>query len=158
MPDTKKTSNLLSVIALLVFAGGISASYFYKRYLVSNFIAEASLQEPCDLRQAACTNVFPNGETVIFSINPKHIPILKPLTLKVEIKGVVASSVKVDFVGLNMDMGFNRSELKLETPNNYAGKFTIPICTNSRMEWEAQVKLETDEGIMMAPFRFYTIR
>jgi len=158
MPDTKKSSNILSVIALLVFAGGIAASYFYKRYLVSNFIAEASLQEPCDLRQAACTNVFPNGETVTFSINPKDIPILKPLTLNVETKGIAASSVKIDFVGLNMDMGFNRSELKLETPNKYIGKFTIPICVNARMEWEAQVKLKTDKGVMMAPFRFYTIR
>jgi hypothetical protein len=158
MSDTKKNSNLLSVIALLVFAGGIAASYFYKRYLVSNFIAEASLQEPCDLRQAVCTNVFPNGETVIFSINPKNIPILKPLTLNVEIKGIAASSVKIDFVGLNMDMGFNRSELKLNTSNNYSGKFTIPICVNTRMEWEAQVKLETNKGVMMAPFRFYTIR
>ena len=158
MSDTKKTSNLLSVIALLVFAVGIAASYFYKRYLVSNFIAEASLQEPCDLRKAACTNVFPNGETVIFSINPKDIPLLKPLTLNVKTKGITASLVRIEFVGLNMDMGFNRSELKLETPNNFTGEFTIPICVNSRMEWEAQVKLETDAGAMMAPFRFYTIR
>ncbi len=158
MTDTKKSSNLLSLIALLVFAGGIAASYFYKRYLVSNFIAEASLQEPCDLRQAACVNVFPKGETVIFSIDPKDIPILRPLNLKVETKGITASSVKVDFVGLNMDMGFNRSELKQDTPNKYTGQFTIPICANSRMEWEAQVKLETDKGVMMAPFRFYTIR
>lgn len=158
MSDTKNNSNLLSVIALLVFIGGISASYFYKKYLVSDVISNASLQAPCNLRQAACTNVFPNGETVSFSIDPKDIPILQALSLKVEINGIKASSVKVDFVGLNMDMGFNRSELKLAAPNNYIGKFTIPICVNSRMEWEAQVKIETEEGVMMAPFRFYTIR
>lgn len=158
MTDTKKSSNFLTIIALLVFAGGIAASYFYKKFLVSNYIAEASLQEPCDLRKAACINVFPNGESVTFSLNPKNIPILTPLSLQVETQGIKASSVKVDFVGLNMDMGFNRSELTLEAPNNYSGKFTIPICVNTRMEWEAQVKLETDKGIMMAPFRFYTIR
>jgi len=158
MADTKNYSNLLSIIALLVFAGGIAASYFYKKYLISNVIAQASLQVPCNLRQAACTNIFPNGETVSFSINPKNIPILQALSLKVEIKGITASAVNVDFVGLNMDMGFNHSELKLDAFNNYTGEFTIPICVNSRMEWEAQVKLETDQGIMMAPFRFYTIK
>ncbi|GAA0425896.1 hypothetical protein GCM10009133_38070 [Cocleimonas flava] len=158
MSDTKKSSNFLTIVALLVFAGGIAASYLYKKFLVSNYIAEASLQEPCDLRQDSCINVFPNGESVTFSLNPKDIPILTPLSLHVETKGITASSVKVDFVGLNMDMGFNRSELKLDKPNNYSGKFTIPICVNTRMEWEAQVKLETEKGVMMAPFRFYTVR
>ncbi len=90
MSDTKKSSNLLSIFALLVFAGGITASYFYKKYLVSNVISEATLQAPCDLRQAACTNVFPNGETVSFSITPKDIPILSPLTLKVKTNGITA--------------------------------------------------------------------
>ena len=80
MSGTKNSSNFLSVIALLVFAGGIIASYFYKKYLVSNVIAQASSQEPCVLRQAACTNIFPDGETIRFSINPKEIPILQPLS------------------------------------------------------------------------------
>ncbi len=55
-----------------------------------------------------------------------------------------------------MDMGLNLSELQPETPNEYVGEFIIPICVNSRMEWEARVYLETDSGVMMAPFRFYT--
>lgn len=155
---TKKSSNLLVTIALLVFAGGIVASYFYKNYLVSSVTAKSSLQAPCNLRKAPCTHVFPNGGAVTFSITPKEIPLLKPLTLRVGTQGITASSVKVDFIGLNMDMGFNHSELKREAPDKYTGEFTIPICVNAKMEWEAQVTLETDQGVMMAPFHFYTIR
>ncbi len=57
-----------------------------------------------------------------------------------------------------MDMGFNRSVLKAKTQNHFEGEFIIPICINSRMEWEARVKLQTEEGVLMAPFRFYTTK
>jgi hypothetical protein len=134
------------------------ASYLYNKFLVSNVESEAISEGICDLRTAPCTSVFPSGGKVSFQINPKTIPLLVPLSLKVETKDLEVSSVYVDFVGLNMDMGFNRSILKSKNHRKYEGEFIIPICMKSRMEWEARVRLKTKLGVMTAPFRFYTTR
>jgi len=151
-------SNLISVVAFLVFASGMLASYFYNKYILSEVETEAIAEGICDLRAAPCISVFPNGNKVSFSIKPNTIPILQPLTLSVETKGFEVSSVRVDFIGLNMDMGINRSVLKAKNTTHYEGEFIIPICVNSRMEWEARVRLKTDDGVLMAPFRFYTTK
>ena len=151
-------SNLISVVAFLVFASGMLASYFYNKYILSEVGTEAIAEGLCDLRTAPCVSVFPNGNKVSFSINPKTIPILQPLTLSVETEGFEASSVRVDFIGLNMDMGINRSVLKAKNKTHYEGEFIIPICVNSRMEWEARVKLLTKEGQLVVPYRFYTTK
>ncbi len=151
-------SNLVSIIAFLVFASGMLASYFYNKYIQSEIVTEAIAEGICDLRVAPCVSVFPNGNKVSFSIEPNTIPLLQPLTLSVETEGFKAASVRVDFIGLNMDMGFNRSVLKAKNQTYFEGEFVIPICINSRMEWEARVKLQTEEGILMAPFRFYTTK
>lgn len=134
------------------------ASYFYNKFILSEVEAQAIAVGICDLKAAPCVSVFPNGHKVTFSINPNSIPILQPLTLSVETDGFKPSSVTVDFIGLNMDMGFNRSVLKTKNQTDFVGEFIIPICVNSKMEWEARVKLQTDEGLLVAPFRFYTTK
>ena len=151
-------SNLISIIAFVIFATGMLASYLYNKFVLSDIQSEASIEGNCDLRVAPCTSVFPDGSKVSFSINPNTIPILQPLNLTVEAQGFKTSSVSVDFIGLNMDMGFNRTVLKAKNQSHFEGEFIIPICINSRMEWEARVKLETEEGVLMAPFRFYTTK
>jgi hypothetical protein len=57
-----------------------------------------------------------------------------------------------------MDMGYNRSKLDKVDAAHFKGKAIIPVCVRSKMEWEARVLLYTDHGLIMAPFRFFTMK
>ena len=136
----------------------MAVSFKLKDLLEPSVSASASLDESCDLRAGACVSVLPNGGKVSFSLSPKDIPILRPLKLQVKIEGVKASTVEVDFVGIGMEMGYNRSTLEADGQNQFTGKAILPVCVRSKMDWEAKVLLKTDTGIVMAPFRFYTTK
>ncbi len=120
--------------------------------------AVAAIDLECDLRAGPCVGSLPGGGEISFAIEPRDIPLLKPLQLDVELKGIAASSVEVDFVGLGMQMGFNRSQLQADGGNRFSGSGVLPVCIRDAMEWEAKVMVRTDKGIVAAPFRFITIK
>ena len=95
---------------------------------------------------------------MIFSINPHDIPLLKPLQLTVEMEGVHAIKVEVDFIGIGMDMGYNRSNLDRIDKSHFSGESILPVCAHSKMDWEARVLLYTEKGMIMVPFRFFTLK
>ena len=150
------------LFAALFFGILIVAGYKYKDLIETNTIKKAietaAVDESCDLRQGDCTTHLSSSAKVSLSIIPRDIQILKPFTLLVKTDGVIASSARVDFVGIGMDMGFNRSTLTSDDKINFKGSGVLPICSQSKMHWEARVQLETDKGFIIAPFRFFTLR
>lgn len=153
-----KTSPLWTIVAVLVLAIFLSAGYKFKDILKPGVAATAKLDASCDLRKGSCTSELPGGGKLSFSITPNTIPILRPLKILVKVEGVEASHVEVDFVGIGMDMGYNRAKLDSKDKNNFEGKAILPVCTQSKMDWEARVLLHTDHGLIMAPFPFYTLK
>jgi len=153
---SKKVANLWSIVALLALALLLIVSYKLKDMLKPGVAESAPLNESCDLRKGPCSSNLPGGGVVTFSIAPHDIPILRPLKLDVKVEGVKASNVEVDFTGIGMDMGYNRPQLEPVTKHEYMGKAILPVCVRSKMDWEAKVLLQTDRGLLMAPFRFYT--
>jgi len=143
---------VLSLWVLLV--GGYKAKVLMNKRVS----ATAGLDANCDLRQGKCTSTLPSGGYVSFSIIPEELPILRPLTLEVVVDGVSVSDVEVDFVGVDMDMGYNRSTLDSVTGNHFSGDAVLPVCVRSKMDWEARVMMQTDDGVIVAPFRFYTLK
>ena len=159
MPEaktSKKQSNLWTIVALLTLVLLLSVSYKLKDMLKPGIAAKAELNASCDLRKGACTSSLPGGGEVMFSIVPNNIPILRPLQLDVKVEGVEVSKAEVDFTGIGMDMGYNRPKLEAVSKGQFLGKAILPVCVRSRMDWEAKVLLQTDHGLIMAPFRFYT--
>ncbi len=162
--DPKKTSlknrysEIWTIIAFLILGVLLVASYKLKDILRPNISVTAELDASCDLRKGSCTSELPNGGKVSFTISPNDIQILKPLTLKLETEGVEVSNVEVDFVGVGMEMGYNRSKLTEVGKKKFIGKGLLPICVSTRMDWEARVLLQTDGGMVVVPFRFYTIK
>ena len=154
----KQSGNLWTIAAVLLLIVLVVAGYKFKASMTPDVIAAAELDKSCDLRKGSCASVLPTGGKVTFSITPNTIPILRPLEISVETEGVKISKVAVDFVGIDMDMGYNRSKLKKIDANHFKGKAIIPVCVRSKMDWEAKVLLTTDHGLLMAPFRFYTIK
>lgn len=154
----KNTSKLWTIAAILVLALLLAVSYKLKDILKPSVTSTAALNESCDLRKGSCTSELPGGGKVSLSINPNDIPILRPLKLNVTIDGVEASTVEVDFIGIGMEMGYNRPKLSAVDKVNFKGEAILPVCVRSKMDWEARVLLKTDSGTIMAPFRFFTTK
>ncbi len=148
---------LLPAAALL--GGMLLVVAVYKIWPMLNpDIAEtAPLDASCDLRAGPCTVVFSGGGRVSFDIDPRDIPVVKPLVLNVKLEGLAASSVEVDFQGTDMNMGFNRAPLQPAGADRFSGGGMLPVCVRYAMEWEAKVLLQTDRGLLAAPFRFITV-
>lgn len=124
--------------------------------LFPRVVAVATMVPGCDLRSGECIAVLPGGGKVQFGIVPRSIPLLQALALSARVEGLDPRSVAVDFSGTDMNMGYNRVALKLEAGGEWTGQATLPVCVRNRMTWEARVLLQTDRGIMAAPFRFDT--
>jgi len=122
----------------------------------SDIDATAPLDPSCDLHRGPCQSIFPHGGKVSLSIEPRPIQTLKPLQLRVQTEGIEAKSVQVDFRGVDMNMGYNRPQLKEVAPGEYTGTWVLASCGLERMVWEATVLIETAGYKMAAPFRLET--
>lgn len=151
------TRQLVATIAALMVA--ISAAVGAKLWLGNPPplpIVSAPLNTSCDLHAGPCSSVVPGGGKIELSIEPRPIPLLRPLNLVVKTQGLEAHRVEIDFIGVDMNMGFNRPELKREKDNRFAGQATLPVCITGRMEWQATVLVTSDNITAAAPFRFVT--
>ncbi|MEA3302869.1 MAG: hypothetical protein U9Q75_06310 [Pseudomonadota bacterium] len=144
------------IVVLLLF--GIAAVVGYKLNNATQkkvaMLAETS--PDCKLREGPCHAELPSRGSIEFSIEPRSIPLMEPLSLRVKVRDIDVSAVEIDFVGIGMNMGYNRPQLHQASSNLFQGSTTLPVCILQRMQWEARLLLETDEGTVMAPFRFYT--
>lgn len=155
-----KISNRLlwSVAIALFLLLAIVAVVKVQPLLNPKLVAVASLNKDCDLRAGPCASKLPDGSVITLGIAPDDIPLVKPLALSVQVAGAEVKSVEVDFVGLGMDMGFNRPKLALDDAGTYRGQGMLPVCIRNAMEWEAKVLITTDKGIIAAPYRFITVK
>ena len=110
----------------------------------------------CDLRAGPCSQPL-DGGLVTFSIEPREIPLMQPLRLRVQTDGVPAHAIAVEIRGLNMDMGLNRTLLTQTITGRWEGETILPVCSQRRMEWEAAVRLDAGAHIEV-PFPFHTTR
>lgn len=154
----KHTAILWSLLGLLFAAICIVALYKTWPLLFPNAAFKAAVDPACDLRAGACVTRLDDGSSVAFSIEPADIPVVKPLHLKVSLTGISANGVEVDFSGVDMNMGFNRTRLSREAEGVFSGQAILPVCVWDAMEWEAQILLDTPKGLLSVPYRFITVR
>ncbi|MEA3641263.1 MAG: hypothetical protein VBE63_15165 [Lamprobacter sp.] len=120
----------------------------------------APLSPDCDLLTQACSVWFATGAEVELDIQPRGIPAVHPLALRVSLKGLpTPERVEVDFAGVEMAMGFNRADLSWDLESAaWTGKGMLPVCVRDRMTWEARVLLHYPDRLLAAPFRFVSLR
>ena len=145
----------LTVLAFLLLAAGgyLVARYWQAEAPAFERVAPAG---DCDLRSGSCSQSVGEGRVSV-SIEPREIPLMQTLQLRVRVDGLVAQAVEVDIRGLNMDMGLNRTSLQPAEGSGWQGETILPICSQRRMEWEAAVRLEGDRALEI-PFIFFTNR
>ncbi|WP_428610343.1 hypothetical protein [Sedimenticola sp.] len=155
---TKTTTILWAVVGVLFVALAGLAAYKALPILHPQVGGTANLNPECDLRAGPCRSDLPGGGQVSFAIKTPGIPLVKPLDLEVRVQGVEATQVEVDFVGLEMNMGFNRPKLQAQGAGLFTGAGMLPVCVRVAMEWEARVLVTTPRGLLAAPFRFITAK
>lgn len=159
MSAKRLSSPVLWVVALVLLAAVLAVVGIKVRPILHpQPLVVAPLDRACDLTSGPCTARFPGGGAATLSVEPRGIPPVAPLRLSVELTGIEAGSVQVDFAGVDMDMGFNRPALTEVEPGSYRGQGMLPICVRDRMAWEARVLIQTPKGLLAAPFRFETER
>ncbi|WP_295385858.1 hypothetical protein [uncultured Thiodictyon sp.] len=145
------------LIALIAAILGVVSLKF--RPLALPDAARLAVPDPdCDLRAGPCTGRFAGGGEVTLDMEPRGLPLARPLELRVTTRGVAADAVALDLVGVDMDMGYNRPSLVPAGAGLYRGQGMLPVCVRRRMTWEARVLLSTPDGLLVAPFRFATSR
>lgn len=149
---------LVAAIAALILA--IGGAVGAKLWLVPSPDASitAPLDPACDLHAGPCISHIPGGGRIELSIEPRPIPLLRPLRLIVKTQGLDARMVEVDFTGMDMNMGYNRPQLKQEGENRFTGEATLPVCITGSMAWQAAVVVTTPKLKAVAPFQFDTSR
>ncbi|MCM8599184.1 MAG: hypothetical protein NFW04_11090 [Candidatus Accumulibacter sp.] len=109
----------------------------------------------CDIGRQACVATLPDGGQVEFSIEPRPIPVLKPLQLRATFRGTIASRVEVDFTGSDMRMGYNRPQLvRQDDGRQFAGQTSLPVCITGEMAWDATLLVDSGKSLVAVPFRF----
>jgi len=151
-----QNKSLIAAIAVLVLT--IVTAVGVRLWLVSepSATATAPLDTACDLQAGLCTSTIPGGGRIQLGIAPHPIPLLRPIKLVVTVEGLDARMVEVDFVGVEMNMGYNRYTLKAQGNGQYSSEATLPVCISGRMAWQASVIVTTRKIKAVAPFRFIT--
>lgn len=142
---------LLLIAAL--FAGALVAG----RFLGGKSSDSQYTQLPpvqCVPQAGPCIYVIEGKGELTLSIEPKeNIQPMQPLTATVSYSGDSMLAEAVTLTGLNMEMGFNRFRF-VGSSGDYSANIIIPVCTLSRMEWEALVEAEIDGDRLALPIHF----
>lgn len=146
---------LWSIVALLATALAITAAV---KLSPPPQKVSLSLNAACDLNQGPCVASLPGGGRLELSLEPRPIPVLKPLKLQVRTTGFKTGSVEVDFAGVDMKMAFNRPRLVPGKDGLFNGEAALPVCVRDQMAWQATVLVKSDDKRIEVPFRFETKR
>lgn len=93
---------------------------------------------PCINPVSGCTFVHHGTPARIsFSSTPET---MKPFVITLSHPALQQASASFQMIG--MDMGFNRYDLKRGPDGNWTARIVLPVCTASRADWVAELKLD----------------
>mgnify|MGYP007002409801 CR=1 FL=1 len=85
-----------------------------------------------------------------FTIALELADLTKPLTffpVRVHLTGTQVPEVKkvmISFAMLNMDMGFNRFDLRQQAGTAWEGQALLPVCSMGRRDWRVTVDVVSE--------------
>jgi len=152
----KRTPIMLGISGFLIITLLLAGYYKIEMAGKNTIIARIDPDKSCDLQKTACTLSLPGDAMVTLDIQPRPIPLVQNFTIQVNTQAVKAELVSVDFKGMTMNMGPNNVTLKASSDGVFSGTGMLPVCIRNSMEWQADVYLQTSDGIVVAPFIFTT--
>ncbi len=142
----------LSILLALALIGVVG--YKLSPLLLAPADITATPEAGCDLQRQACRAALPDGRSIELSIAPRPIPVVAPLAVTATLNGFTAQSVVIDFAGVTMNMGLNRTTLNSSDQRHFAGESTLPVCVTGRMAWQATALIAAEGQKIAATFLF----
>lgn len=112
--------------------------------------------EACNMNQSSCTATLKEGTLVEFEINPKPIPLMKPLQFRVILHNMHLPYLELTLFATNMNMGLHTFKLYPKENGVYEGEGMLPTCVMGNMRWQANLIINTSSQSLGAIFYFQT--
>ncbi len=154
----KQDKILWAVVGALFITTAALLVYMQFFHQNQDIIERTALNPECQKNQFPCLVQLKSGGSIQFTISPQPVEVMKPFTVHIKLKQIEAKRVIAQFNGVGMNMGMNRYVFTKALDGNFIATVTLPVCIRDRMEWDAELYLETDQGIIIATYRFETIK
>lgn len=148
---------LLATGAVLAVTGSGLAGFLLWQWAQPPLILSGEVQNGCDLNRGPCLATFPGSGVLRVNVTPRPVPLLKPVTVEVQLSRFTAESVDIDLNSPDMYMGYNRHTLVPHNGDRFVGQAVLPVCVRDRMNWQMQVTARTRQGALGARFDFETV-
>lgn len=146
---------LIDLIGLLLIGLVIVVGYKLSPLLLPQ--ADRSLPlVSCDLQQTVCDTALGDGGRLQLDVGTRPMPLVQPFEVRLQVDGLAAKSVELDFSGVDMNMGVNRLGLQSLGNGRFVGSASLPICVTGQMLWQLLVVIQTDRERLAVPYRFVT--
>lgn len=149
---------IIIILSILIFV--ITSLIVYEAMNINkidDFKIISINEQSCNLQNDECElNVADLGK-VNFKITPTPILMNEQISLIVTPEFGGLTEVWVDFLGLEMEMGYNRTKLK-RIGDRYIAKGFLPTCTEKQMTWKATLLIKIKTDTYGYEFKFKTSR
>ena len=156
-----KTKKFFKLLILEILVLSLVCAYFlidssdiYRWYVGNTNFAKQ--EKNCDLHKEACSVTLQDGSNITLSIEPKPIPLMKPIELTVKTKDINLDKLDLKVFATNMNMGLIEKSLKKVNKNRYEGKITLPTCIVGNMIWNVNIIANKPTKSLGATFEFQT--
>lgn len=146
--DEAPRSPLLNLLIMVTLITMVVALWYLVDYYLRGSTEDVTWYPPtmpCDLHQGACEASLGIRASMLLRFDGE-LRAQERLPIEVELDGIDAEAVTVEFIGRSMNMGINRFPLEAQGEGQFRGKGQIGVCTEAVMPWRAQVIIETPDG------------
>jgi len=147
---------LMDVIGIELIALIVVVGYKLSPMLLPKADVTVFPDPACNLQKENCVVNLPAGGKIELSLGARAVPLVKPFGIEVTASGFAPGRVEVDFVGVDMNMGYNRPELVPRGEGRFNGEATLPVCITGHMDWQATVLVDAGDQRIAVPYRFST--
>lgn len=132
----------------------IDSHDIYRWWVGSTSFVQADTN--CDLHVKSCQVHLKDNTVLDFSIEPKEIPLMKPLRFSVTLEGTSLPFIELTLFATNMNMGLHTFKLFHKANGLYEGEGMLPTCIVGNMIWQANIIIDKPLQSLGATFYFQT--
>jgi len=148
-----KTSVFIFAISIALIAFG----YWYE-YSQESKISRSITVTHCQINKSECVVDIGKNRVLKLSISPLGIPQTQPLLIEVFLQGVEAEEVSVNFEGVEINHHLLPYTLTKQSKNHFKGKGFISLCSLRKMNWLANIIVNSDDETLKVSFPFETVK
>lgn len=151
-----------AILLGLAFIVGMSGYLVYQMWSPSRTNSpsyrQLSSESNCFLQERACTATDEQA-LITLTLDPKPVRLMQPVQATMQIAGLKnIDTVELKIEGINMYMGFQQVQLTKHTDLDWEGNFSLPICSESEMQWQVTATLHSIPHTYQASFSLVTQR